>query len=252
MVAFRCVPLTSAPCAFNLPCIGIFRDVHLISLPSENRIEDWFLRGDLVSEYKDGILKATIDIKTTSESTVKVTIREQPESGGDTISSSESTISADGKVDLSIAFANPLKWTAEAPNLYDVEISLNANSSTQTVHQKVGFRVVELKNGLICVNGKPIRFRGVNRHDHHPLHGRAVPLDFIRKDLVLMKTHNINALRCSHYPSDPRILELADELGLWVIDEADLECHGFYDAVARPLNIRKYPTGNLSILLTTN
>ena len=105
------------------------------------------------------------------------------------------------------------------------------------MHQKIGFRKVELKNGLICVNGRPIKFRGVNRHDHHPLVGRAVPLDFIRKDLLLMKTHNINALRCSHYPSHPQLLDIADELGLWVVDEADLECHGFYDAVARPQDI---------------
>ncbi len=89
----------------------------------------------------------------------------------------------------------------------------------------------------MTVNGAPIKISGVNRHDHHPLLGRAVPLDFIKRDLLLMKTHNINAIRCSHYPSHPGLLDLADELGFWVIDEADLECHGFYDAVARPEDI---------------
>jgi beta-galactosidase len=166
-----------------------------------------------------------------------VTVRELPKNGGNTISSAEQTIDSDGKILLSIPVENPKKWTAETPYLYSVELSISTPSGTQTVQQKIGFRKVELKNGLICVNGDPIQFHGVNRHDHHPRLGRAVPLDFIRQDLLLMKTHNINALRCSHYPSDPRLFDLANELGLWVIDEADLECHGFYDAVARPLDI---------------
>ena len=108
---------------------------------------------------------------------------------------------------------------------------------TQSIYQSVGFRSVELKGGLLTVNGKPLLLRGVNRHEHHPLLGRAVPLAYIKKDLLLMKAHNINALRCAHYPSHPKLYDLCDELGLWVMDEADLECHGFYDAVARPLDI---------------
>ena len=166
-----------------------------------------------------------------------MTVRELPKNGGNTISSAEQTTDSDGKLHLSIPIENPKKWTAETPYLYSVELSITTPSGTQTVQQNIGFRKVELKNGLICVNGDPIQFHGVNRHDHHPRLGRAVPLDFIRQDLLLMKTHNINALRCSHYPSDPKLFDLADELGLWVIDEADLECHGFYDAVARPLDI---------------
>lgn len=105
------------------------------------------------------------------------------------------------------------------------------------VHQNVGFRKVELKDGLIHVNGVAPRFYGVNRHEHHPHFGRAVPLDFARKDLLLMKTHNVNSLRCSHYPPHPALFDMADELGLWVMDEADLEAHGFYDAIARPMDI---------------
>jgi beta-galactosidase len=144
-------------------------------------------------------------------------------------------------VDISIPVANPRKWTAETPNLYRLEISLFENERSakpiQTITQNVGFRAVEILNGNIHVNGKPIMLRGVNRHDHHPHFGRAVPLDFIRQDLFSMKQHNVNALRCSHYPSHPKLLNLCDEIGLWVVDEADLECHGFYDSVARPLDI---------------
>ncbi len=123
--------------------------------------------------------------------------------------------------------SNPLKWTAEHPDLYHLRISLTAKGQTlQVIDQPVGFRTVELKGGLIQVNGRPIHFRGVNRHDHHPQYGRAVPLEFLKQDLVLMKQHNINAIRCSHYPNHPALVSLANEIGLYVMDEADLECHG--------------------------
>jgi len=211
--------------------------VHLISLPSDSRIEDWFLQADLDGEYQNGTLNATIDVRTSTTAAITVTVRELPMNGGSILGSAEKQVANDGKVQLAISVKDPAKWTAETPHLYSVELTLTTASNTQTVYQKIGFRKVELKNGLICVNGQPIQFHGVNRHDHHPLFGRAVPVDFIRQDLLLMKSHNINALRCSHYPSHPKLFEIADELGLWVIDEADLECHGFYDAVARPQDI---------------
>ncbi|KAJ4388247.1 Beta-galactosidase (Lactase) [Neurospora sp. IMI 360204] len=214
---------------------GIFRDVHLLYFP-QSRIEDWFLRTDLDAEYKHGTLIAEIDIKTESHSELVVDVLNHNQ---DVVGTAEDSGVGSRKAMLNIPINDVYQWTAENPILYTVRIQLQVGDMifTHLVEQKVGFRKVELKNGLICVNGQPIRFRGVNRHDHHPSFGRAVPLDFIRKDLLLMKTHNINALRCSHYPSHPKLLDLADELGLWVIDEADLECHGFYDAIARPLDI---------------
>lgn len=144
----------------------------------------------------------------------------------------------DSTVKVDIPVRDPKKWTAETPYLYQLEIGLVAGDDrVQTVTQRVGFRKVEIKKGILTVNGRRVLLRGTNRHDHHPRFGRAVPLDFMREDLLLMKRHNINALRSSHYPGHPRLFDMADELGLWVMDEADLECHGFYDAVARPLNI---------------
>lgn len=134
----------------------------------------------------------------------------------------------------------PNLWTAETPYLYTLVISMfpvghkDEESPVQQIHQRFGVRMVEIKNGNMCVNGKVIFLRGTNRHDHHPNLGRAVPYEFVRSDLLIMKRHNINAIRCSHYPSHPRLTELADELGLWILGEADLECHGFRETGQDP------------------
>lgn len=143
----------------------------------------------------------------------EIAIAEQASAGSET-----------GTVALSIPVGNPKKWTAETPYLYTVVLSLNDD---QHIAHNFGFRKVELKDGLIKVNGKRVVFKGANRHEHHPTLGRAVPYEFMRNDLILMKTHNLNAIRTSHQPSDPRLYDLADEIGLWVMNEADLECHGF-------------------------
>lgn len=212
---------------------GIYRDVHLIAFPLACRIEDFFIRGDLDPTYMDGILQVTVDIHSAEGGVLVVVMREKLENGGGIVCRTEERFALNTtKVDLTIHVDNPKKWTAETPYLYDVEIALIACGSSVRFTHSTGFRKVELKNGLLTVNGKAIRIRGVNRHDHHPRLGRAVPLEFVRRDLLLMKRYNINALRCSHYPSHPGLYSLADEIGLWVMDEADLECHGFSEVVA--------------------
>lgn len=122
-----------------------------------------------------------------------------------------------------LVIKNPQKWTAETPYLYYLLLSIG---NDQVIMQRVGFRMSEVKDGLLKVNGSPLIIRGVNRHEHNPISGRAVPYEFMRRDLLLMKLHNINAIRTSHYPNDSRLYDLADELGIWILDEADLECHG--------------------------
>jgi beta-galactosidase len=116
-------------------------------------------------------------------------------------------------------------WSAEDPHLYELVVE----TVGERVTLPIGFRTVDITDAQIRVNGVPLRFRGVNRHDHHPERGRAVTLDEVRTDLLLMKQHNINAVRTAHYPPLPGLLDLADELGLWVIDEADFESHGFVE-----------------------
>ena len=114
-------------------------------------------------------------------------------------------------------------WTAETPRLYDGQLAADG----ERVALRIGFRTVAIEDGAAHRNGRRLLFNGVNRHEFHPEHGRAVPEETMRADVLLMKRHNINAVRTSHYPPHPRFLDLCDELGLWVIDECDLETHGF-------------------------
>ncbi|KUJ69646.1 beta-galactosidase [Streptomyces albus subsp. albus] len=115
-------------------------------------------------------------------------------------------------------------WTAETPRLYAAELVC----AGERIPLRLGFRTVAVRDGVMRVNGRRVLFRGVNRHEFHPEHGRALDLATMRQDLLLMKRHNINAVRTSHYPPHPAFLELCDELGLWVVDECDLETHGFH------------------------
>ncbi len=114
-------------------------------------------------------------------------------------------------------------WSAERPHLYAGELI----TAGERIPLRIGFRTVRVEDGLLKVNGRRILLRGVNRHEFHPRYGRALGPEAMRRDLLLMKQHNINAVRTSHYPPHPDFLGLCDELGLWVIDECDLETHGF-------------------------
>ncbi|EUC32828.1 glycoside hydrolase family 2 protein [Bipolaris zeicola 26-R-13] len=197
---------------------GIFRDVSLVGFPKASRIENVFAQTLLDSSYTDAELKLKITATGSGKVTAKLLDAKKQE-----VASTEAQIDSNGETNLSIQVKNPLKWTAESPNLYHLVVS----TGDQVVAQRVGFRQVEMKGGLLLVNGKRVVFRGVNRHEHHPTCGRAVPYEFMKEDLLTMKRHNINAIRTSHQLNDPRLYDLADEMGFWVIDEADLECHGF-------------------------
>lgn len=123
---------------------------------------------------------------------------------------------------------DPAKWTAETPNLYTLVVSLHDNSgeTVEAVSCKVGFREIEIRDGQLLVNGQPVRLRGVNRHEHDPADGHAISAERMEQDIVLMKLANVNAVRTAHYPDQTLWVELCDEYGLYVFDEADLETHG--------------------------
>jgi beta-galactosidase len=125
-------------------------------------------------------------------------------------------------ITLEFEVENPVLWNAENPYLYQLYIYYGE----EILRFNVGLRKVEIKDGVFMINGKPIKLKGVNRHDSHPELGQTIPINHMIKDLMLMKRHNVNTIRTSHYPNDPRFLDLCDRYGFYVIDEADLECHG--------------------------
>ncbi len=179
---------------------GIFRDVTLLARPV---VEDVFVHADYDHVTGAGTLRVDVD-----PSYARIVV---PELGVDL---------APGET-VSIPKVEP--WSAEVPRLYDAHVEAGG----ETVEVRIGFRTVALVDGLLTVNGRPLFFRGVNRHEHDPRRGRAVSVETMRHDLVLMKQHNLNAVRTAHYPPHPAFLDLCDELGLWVIDECDIETHGF-------------------------
>ena len=115
----------------------------------------------------------------------------------------------------------PLLWTAETPNLYTVNVALGGDISTQ----KFGFRKIENRDGRVFINNSRVLFKGADRHDTDPIHGKAVPLESMLRDVLLMKQYNLNTIRTSHYPNDPRLYALCDYYGIYMMDEADVECH---------------------------
>lgn len=183
---------------------GIFRSVTLFERPA-GEIGDLFAVADFDAATGSGTLR----IETTAASRVDV-----PELGVAGAASGQA-----------IAITDVEPWTAETPRLYDVTVATSAETRTL----RVGFRRVEVSGGQLRVNGRAIMLRGVNRHDFHPDRGRAVTAADMEADIRTMKRHNVNALRTSHYPPSPHLLDLCDEYGLWVIDECDLETHGFME-----------------------
>ena len=180
---------------------GIFRGVTLISEPA-GAVRDFFVHADYDAGRGAGILR----VETGRPATLSV-----PELG-----IAGATAGAEHRV-----AAEP--WSDEHPRLYDAILA----SPGGDIRFRIGFRRIEVRDGQIRLNGRTVQFRGVNRHEWHPETGRSLDEATMRADVLLMKRHNINAVRTSHYPPDPRFLDLCDEYGLLVIDECDLETHGF-------------------------
>lgn len=212
---------------------GIERDVFLTALPKTS-LWDFFIKGDLDAKYTDGLLSADVSLRKFKGSNIEagsVNV-ELLDKTGKTVWSQLQKVAKSTDTLQNVSFKttikNPLKWSAEYPNLYTCVISVNdaQGKSLGTTSYKVGFRKVEIKNAQLLINGVPTYVHGVNRHEHDPVEGHVPNRELMLRDIQLMKQFNINAVRASHYPNDPYWYELCDQYGLYVVDEVNLETHG--------------------------
>jgi beta-galactosidase len=214
---------------------GIFRDVTLLFKP-QHCIKDVFVSPDLDACYRDASLSVKTKINAPATYSVGVQVFDRNKAVTDLILASTNNKRIDEKggwddlVFHSLSIENPKKWTAETPNLYRCVVCLFDENETlvDVEAYDIGFRKVEITNGQLCVNGKPILIRGVNRHEHHPERGHAVSVSDMIEDIKLMKQNNFNAVRTAHYPNHPKWYELCDKYGLYVVDEANIETHGMF------------------------
>ncbi|OMI36916.1 glycoside hydrolase family 2 TIM barrel-domain containing protein [Streptomyces sparsogenes] len=191
---------------------GIFRDVRLLARPVGG-VRDVFVHADYDAATGAGRLRVDVEADAPVRISVPVLgIHDQP-------------------ADSELRFPAARPWSAEDPQLYEAHLA----TDSERVRIRFGFRTVAIdENGVLRVNGRPVVLRGVNRHEFDPDHGRTLSVDTMRRDVELMKRHNINAVRTSHYPPHPAFLDLCDELGLYVALECDLETHGFEHADPEP------------------
>lgn len=202
---------------------GIFRDVELIGVP-KNGINDYKVEADLDDTYTDGLLSVNASLR--SEEPVQVTFELLDAQG---VSVLKETVASEGnKVAFKATVKEAEHWTAETPYLYKMLITVEKDGEVlEVIPQNVGFRNIRLNGDTFLVNGVAIKFKGMNRHDYNPKNGRVVAKEEIEKDIILMKQFNVNAIRTCHYPDSYYLYDLCDQYGMYVIDETDLECHGF-------------------------
>lgn len=194
---------------------GIFREVYLL-FRDETHIRDIFVHCDLDDSFTDADFTADVDV--TGKATVEWTL-DCP--CGETISSGKCDVDESGKIVVP-TIKNAKLWSDEEPNLY----TLTLHCGNEYITLPIGARRVEIKDGCVVINGKKVKAKGVNRHDSHHLLGHATPVEHMVRDIMIMKAHNVNMVRTSHYPNDPRFTALCDKYGIYVCDETDLETHG--------------------------
>lgn len=203
---------------------GIFRDVELVMQPKKG-LFNFCINTNLNNNYTLAELK--VSLKSLESSSNRVAIFKLYDKNDNIIFESREDFKTES-IEFKKEVKDCLLWSAEEPNLYLLTITIEENNKViETVKHNVGFRSIDIKDKQFRVNGTPLLIKGVNRHDYHPKLGRVVSERDILADMLLMKEHNINAIRTSHYPSSPYFYHLADKLGFYIMDEADLECHGF-------------------------
>ena len=213
---------------------GIFRDVYLWSTASRH-IRDFEVRTDFDKAYRDGVLRATLSVQNTDATTgvVSATVQLMDADGREVSPAAARTArvaaGAEQRIALSMPVRAPRKWSSETPYLYTAILTLKdaAGRVIEVIPVRVGFRTVEIRGARVLVNGQAILFKGVNRHEHSPDLGHYVERAWMVRDIELMKQHNINSVRTSHYPNDPEWYALCDQYGLYVMDEANIESHAY-------------------------
>lgn len=216
---------------------GIYRNVYLFSAPSVH-IRDFEVSCDLDEDYQDAVLSIISRVRNYSDESCKNLKMEVSllDAGGSPVgplvlmTGSTPYISpgAESTIKMKTGVSNPLKWSAEKPNLYTVILRLRDASDriVEIERCNFGFRKVEIRGGQLLLNGAPILIKGVNRHEHDPDTGHSVGLESMVRDIKLMKRFNINTVRTAHYPNDPQWYDLCDKYGIYLIDEANIESHG--------------------------
>lgn len=193
---------------------GIFRDVYLLAR-NPQAIRDFSVKATLTDAYTHGVLTGHVDFNTDEETEFEVALFDPH----GTCISNQTLLQGD----FTLEVPSVLAWSAEIPSLY----TLVLHHQDEYIPVQVGFRTLEVAdNGALLMNGMPVKLKGVNRHDSHPDLGHYTPVDHMIQDLMLMKRHNINTIRTSHYPNTPEFLRLCNQYGFYVVDEADLETHG--------------------------
>lgn len=198
---------------------GIARDCYLYARNASN-VADLRAVPDLDAQYQDATLKVEVKLtKAAQADLILLDARGQEVAKG--------SIKGSGKMTTTLNVANPLKWTAETPNLYTLKTTLKDGANVlEVIPVKVGFRKIEIKNAQLLVNGKPILIKGVNRHEMDPDRGYYVTRERMIQDIKIMKEFNVNAVRTCHYPDDSYFYDLCDQFGLYVVAEANVESHG--------------------------
>lgn len=227
---------------------GFDRGISLYST-QQVRIQDFFVKAGLDEEYSNGVFDLTVDVKNLLKKAnvsnkVKVTLFDAADGivyteTKDVTTSKVST----SQVDFSKEVATPLQWSAETPNLYKLVIELQDRKgrTLEATSANVGFRTVEIKNSQLLVNGKAVTVKGVDLHEHHHTMGHHVDVATMLKDIEMMKKHNINSVRTSHYPHSTKWIELCDKYGLYLVDECNIETHGMGAALQGKFDKSKHP-----------
>lgn len=212
---------------------GIDRDVYLYST-APLRIADFFAKAGLDKNYRNGELSVTVKLSNLANaatvSGARLELDLYNSKGKEVLTASKRVPNGkDSSVDFDATVKNVAKWSDDAPNLYTLVLTLaDADGKIiESTSAQIGFRSVEIRNSQLLVNGKPVEIHGVNLHEHHPVTGHAIDQETMMEDIRTMKRHNINAVRTSHYPQPPLWYELCDRYGIYLVDEANIETHGF-------------------------